>query len=85
MRVKYLTLSSKILLDIFTGRTRAEVVKNAVPRDARIISMGYDQFGLIHVVIESDSFPEVKDSALMEQVEHPLFRNVEAIVGEKIG
>ncbi len=74
MRVKYITIDPDILLEIFTGGHDAKVVENALPKDSRVVSIGHNNFGQINIVVSSNSFPELEENEVIQQLPHPLFR-----------
>lgn len=68
MRVKYLTLWPDMLVDMFKGRHVMKAVHNALPDDARLARVGVDPLGFLNLVIESASYPDVREGAVMEQL-----------------
>lgn len=67
-RHKYLIISTLPLMSIFRGEMNARVVNNQLPKDAHMVSMGHNQFGLLYAVIESRTFPDLKEGQEMEEL-----------------
>jgi len=81
MRHKILNISPQILIDICKeGTENVRIIKDALPKDAKYIyaftddTLGYGRVGL---VIESESYSELKDGELLERINGPIFERVD--------
>jgi hypothetical protein len=77
MKHAILRVSSYILLELCkNGAEKTRIVKNELPQDAKFIRAGHDQSGDMFLVIESESFRELKDGDEIPILENPLFERV---------
>lgn len=59
------------------GERRVRVVRNAIPDDATFVRAGYDETGMIRIVVQSESFPDVQQGAVLTVLAPPVFEEID--------
>jgi hypothetical protein len=77
MKYKILSVSPHVFLEICkNGCAGVEVIKNAIPQDARYVRAYIENlngWGYVNLVLESESFSELKEGDVIPMLLHPIF------------
>ena len=74
-RQKILAVHPHLFLDFHIRGFKGELeIINPIPEDAKFVRVYQDGiFGVLHIVIESESFPELKDGDEIPLIAKPMF------------
>lgn len=77
-RVKVLEVMPDFLIEICMDKLPqlTRVVANPLPNDARLVRCGISAWGMVYLIIESDTWDEVPRNGPIPRLEPPLFETV---------
>jgi len=61
------------------GWDKTRIIKNALPEDAKYVRAHTDDksgWGAVYIVIESETFDELKEGDLIPLLPHPMFEKI---------
>lgn len=70
---------AQILIDVCKNphpTYKVELIANALPEDAKFVSGGHDWLGRLYLVVESESFKDLKEGDEIPILPDPMFNRI---------